>query len=76
MKKQIYHIITEVREEKSQLFSGVPAPQKNKSTKGVIAAFAAAVEEDRHQTVRGLASAHCQSKDTIRRILNKDLNLV
>jgi hypothetical protein len=73
---QTYQIFKEVKEEKPQLYSDISFPQKIKLTEHVIAAIAAADKEDSRQTVQGVASAHCQSKDTIRRIPSEDLGLV
>jgi hypothetical protein len=45
-----------------------PIPLKNKHTQDIVAAAAAAVEENRRQTVLGLTSALGQMQDTISRI--------
>jgi hypothetical protein len=50
--------------------------KKNKPRRDTVASFAAAIEEDRPQTVCGLDSALGQSKDTISRIQFEDLGLV
>jgi hypothetical protein len=68
-RKQIYKIITEVNKEKGSAFQWYSNPKKWKRIEDAIAAFAAAIEEDHRQTVRGLASLYGQSYDTIRRIL-------
>jgi hypothetical protein len=58
------------------LYSSIPIPNKTKCTEDVVVVIAAAIKEDDRQTVRGLTSAHGQSKETIRRILSEDLGLV
>jgi histone-lysine N-methyltransferase SETMAR len=73
---QIYQIIKEVKEGKNTADQRHSNSKKTKRTCDVVAAVAAAIEEDRRQTLRGLALTLDQSKDTIRRILTEDLGFV
>jgi hypothetical protein len=54
---QIFHIITEIKEGKTQLIRGIPTSQKNNHTEDIVAAAADAIEDNHRQTVLGLASA-------------------
>ena len=75
-KTQLYAIIKNVKAGKNPYDQRALNSKKTKRTADSVASVAAAIEEDRHFSVRSLSSVTGLSVTTIHRILTKDLGLV
>jgi len=75
-KTQIYEIITLVKANKNTKDQRCLNPKKTKRTQTLIAAVAAAVENDRRVNIDDIASANGVSHGTIFNVLHEDLGLV
>jgi hypothetical protein len=73
---QIFQIIKEIKEGKTQLSRDIPTHQKNKHTEDIVAAAAVAIEENHRQIVLGLTLALRKIYGTLRRIMSKDIGLL